>query len=71
MTALQLAAHWSCQIFRLPASAQEAPMGGEINPVFPYQEVCLVNFLPLAPQNLQGIDNPFNEAHQAVCRLSP
>lgn len=28
-----------------------------------------MNFQPLAPQNLQGINNPFNEPHQAVGRL--
>lgn len=28
MTAMQLAAHWSSQIFGLPASAQEAPKAG-------------------------------------------
>lgn len=54
-----------------PRIGAGGPYGRGINPVFPYQEVCLVNFLPLAPQNLQGIDNPFNEAHQAARRLSP
>ena len=63
---MQLAARWSSQI-----SGAGGPYGRGLNPVFPYQEVCLVNFLPLAPQNLQGIDNPFNEAHQAVRQLSP
>lgn len=60
-TAAQVAARWSSQICGLLTSAQEAPVGGEQNPVFPHQEVCLVNFSPLLHEKniLQGIDNPF------------
>lgn len=58
---VQVAARWSSQICGLLTSAQEAPVGGEQNPVFPHQEVCLVNFSPLLHEKniLQGIDNPF------------
>lgn len=63
--------HWSSLISRLLALVQGAPCGWGINPVSPYLEVCLVNFQPFAPENLQGVDDLFNEAHQAVPLLSP
>lgn len=54
----QTAAHWSPQIVGLPAPAQEAPMGGGINPVFPHQEVCLVNFYPLLRKIYKASTSP-------------
>lgn len=58
---------------RSPGSVlrRRRPLWAGNKPHLPLSGSLSGEFLPLAPQNLQGIDKPFNEAHQAVCQLSP
>lgn len=69
-TAMQLVA---CRPLRSPGSVlrRRRPLWAGNKPCLPLSASLSGEFLALAPQNLQGIDKPFNEAHQAVCRLSP
>ena len=58
---------------RAPHISTGGPCGRGANPVFPHQEVCLVNFSPLLHEKnfYKASTTPFNEASQAVRRLPP
>ena len=64
MTAMQVAARWSSQIYGLLTSAQEAPVGGEQTLSSLIRKFVSWISRPCSTEkkekkNLQGIDNPF------------